>query len=184
MNKPYFLIFFILSSLCLKLNAAPIPATSSSKILGSQSGLYMSELGFRISAENTTWVHTLPPEDNPYLLTEYRSPRVTHGVQSALTVRKDKLKKNMTLKSYMKKWLKDYPRFGFKILNSKPIKVNHHLGYLMDIYNNQNKRQLRQVVFLKDKLAVILTCRAHRKNFGQDVKSCNRIIKNFNWTLN
>lgn len=163
--------------------SAPIPLSSSSKTLDTGKGLFFSPLGFKISAEKTDWIHTLNDKDHPYILTEYRSPHVDFGVQAALTVRVDQLKSKRTLKSYMKKWIKDYPKFGFQVLNSKPINVNQQMGFLMDILNPKNRRQLRQVIFLKEKTAVVLTCRFHKKTETHNLHQCNQIIKNFKWQI-
>ena len=163
--------------------AAPIPGTSSSQFLNVNEGQYISQYGFKISAKNTSWIHTIPSKQSKYILTEYRSPRVYKGIQSALTVRLDAPQHRLSLKNYMKKWLNDYPRFGFKVLGSKPIKVDKQLGFMIDLINYKSKRQIRQVVFLKNKTAVILTCRAHRKNFKKSVTDCNKIIKNFKWMI-
>lgn len=172
------LFLFLLSTLAF---AAPVPMTSSSMLISSKKGLFFSEYGFSINADGTSWNHHLPPKRNKYVITEYRHPHIRYGVQEALTIRVDKTKKSGTLKSYMKKWMKDYPRFGFQILDSKPIKVKGQLAYMLDLINKDNKRQIRQVVFLKDQNAVILTCRGHRQVFKKTVKSCNQIIRNFSW---
>lgn len=179
------ILISLIFSLHINTYASPIPGTSSSKLISSVDGLFNSHHGFQISSYNTSWVHTSADESNPYLITEYRAPTVDHGVQSALTIRFDKTIKNkkVSLKTYMKQWLKDYPRFGFKILNSKSITINKQNGFLLDIYNPNTKRQLRQVVFLKNKKAIILTCRAHKKSFKNSVRACNRIIRNFKWTI-
>ncbi|MEZ4872914.1 MAG: hypothetical protein R2827_11910 [Bdellovibrionales bacterium] len=59
------------------------------------------------------------------------------------------------------------------------MKVNDQAAYLVDISNPRSKRQLRQVVFLRDKVVVTLTCRSHQNAFEVAVKGCNQIIRNF-----
>ena len=161
--------------------AAPIPVTSSSFVISSQSGKFISEHGFSIHADKTDWIQTAPPADNPFIAILYRS-RSTHlGVQAGLTVRVEELEKAPTLKSYVKRWLKDYPRFGFQILDSKPMKISQQKAFLLDLVNKATSKQLRQVVFLKNKTAVILTCRDHRESFQETVATCNQIISHFRW---
>lgn len=167
----------------LPLLAAPIPATSSSFVISSHLGKFISNHGFSIHADKTDWIHSPPPEDNPYIATLYRSPKTDMGVQSALTVRIDHLEKRQSLKRYVKRWMKDYPRFGFEILKARPVKINSQRAFILDMVNRQTKKQLRQVVFLKKKKAVILTCRGHYKSFRDTVGTCNDIISNFRWTL-
>ena len=36
--------------------------------------------------------------------------------------------------------MKDYPRFGFQILDSKPIKVKGQLAYMLDLINKRQQK--------------------------------------------
>lgn len=162
---------------------APIPATSSSSLIGSDLGKFISEYGFSIHAGGTPWIHTLPPKDIASLSTVYRSPKISHGVQPSLTVRVDRLNQTTPLNKYVNQWMKDYPRLGFEVLAAKPLKVAGQNAYLVDVISREAAKQLRQVVFVKDRVAVVLTCRDHRETFDDTVRICNDIIKNFKWTL-
>ncbi|MGE0763578.1 MAG: hypothetical protein AB7N80_09905 [Bdellovibrionales bacterium] len=177
----FYLCYSILVLLATTALAAPIPATSSSSLIGADLGLFISEYGFSIHAGGTSWIHTSPPKDMPALTTLYRSPNLTHGVQPSLTVRVDQLKEALPLNKYAKQWMKDYPRLGFEVLASKPLRIGKEIAYLVDILNRDAGKQLRQVVFVKERTAVVLTCRDHRDNFDQTVRTCNEIIKNFKW---
>jgi len=170
-------IFLILNPL----QAAPIPATSSSMVVNQKRGMFLSTHGFRIHAENTLWEHTGSPFENPNVLTIYKSPQVNNEQRAALTVRVDELAKPKKMKSYIKKWKKDYLRFGFNILNNKKIKLNNKMAYLLDLSNRNSTKQLRQVIIMNKKKAVILTCRGDKSNFSTTVKSCNNIFRNFSW---
>jgi hypothetical protein len=86
---------------------------------------FISERGFSIHAEKTDWIHSASPPDNPNIAALYRSKTTHKGVQAGLTIRVDDLQIKQSLKNYVKQWLKDYPRFGFDILNSKPIRINN-----------------------------------------------------------
>lgn len=141
----------------------------------------MSAKGFRINSGNTAWVQSPPPKDIPSLVTVYKSPISQHGQQPALSVRVDELNKAQSLKKYVRKWMQDYTRFGFDVLTAKAIKINDQSAFLLDIISRETKKQLRQVVFLKNKTAVILTCRDHRDSFGKSVQDCNQIVKTFKW---
>lgn len=161
-------------------HAAPIPLTSTSPLVSEKKGIFRSPLGFSLHAANTEWEQIAPPQDNPFIATIYRASD-NEGVQAALTVRVDKLNAPMSLESYAKKWLKDYPRFGFEILVSKKVRVGPQIGFLLDLVNRENGKQLRQVLFLHDKNAVTLTCRDDLKTFRTTVKACNQIVRTFRW---
>ncbi|RYZ64037.1 MAG: hypothetical protein EOP05_22635 [Proteobacteria bacterium] len=188
--------------------AAPIPATSTSKLVSPQLGLYRSPVGFQITSGGSGWVHAEPPKGNKYIATLYKSPTAaqpgsvadqmrrdlsskgsvvasapaTKAVTAAsLTVRVDELQKEIPLDKYIQKWMKEYPRYGFDVLGSKPFVQNKQRGYVLDLVNREQGKQLRQVVFLKQKKAVILTCRDRIVSFQDNLKGCNKIIRSFEW---
>jgi hypothetical protein len=161
--------------------AAPFPATGSSALVSEKPGLFMSTKGFRMNAGNTAWIQSPPPKDIPSLVTVYKAPVSQHGQQPALSVRVDDLKSTQSLRKYVRRWMQDYTRFGFDVLTAKPIKINDQSAFLLDIVSRETQKQLRQVVFLKNKTAVILTCRDHRDSFSKSVQDCNQIVKSFKW---
>lgn len=105
----------------------------------------------------------------------------TKGVPATLTVRVDHLDRDTTLDRYIAKWMKEYPRYGFDVLGSKPFMQSKNKGYVLDLVNRTQGKQLRQVVFLKQKDAVILTCRDNVSTFQTSLRACNDIIKTFTW---
>lgn len=171
-----FILFFTLSTL-----SAPMPATSSSDFLKTGIGLFRSPSGFQISSEKTQWLHVEAPKDQKFISTIYKAPESYKGVQPLISVRLDTLDKRRTLNQYMREWLKVYPRLGFQVLGSKKVIVKRRRGFMMDLIHSKTQRQIRQVVFIKDKNAIVMTCRGHQENFQITVKSCNQIIRNFAW---
>jgi hypothetical protein len=144
-------------------------------------GLFRSPAGFSISAEKTNWLHTPPPEKQKGLATVYKSPQSHKGVQPLLTVRVDELDKPRTLNQYMREWVKVYPRLGFNVMATKKVEISNNEGFLLDLIHPKSHRQVRQVVFGNKKNAVVFTCRGHQEDFALTVKSCNQIIRNFEW---
>jgi hypothetical protein len=176
--------------------AAPMPATASSKLVSPQIGLYRSPVGFTVSAGESGWLQLEAPRDSKFIATLYKSPTVAEIAKTAkgktpagakkehaatLTVRVDSLEKEMPLDKYIQKWMKEYPKYGFDVLSSKGFSQNKQRGYVMDLINRDNQRQLRQVVFMKKQQAVILTCRDGVATFKGSLKGCNDIIRTFAW---
>ncbi len=164
--------------------AAPMPATSTSRLVAPQLGVFRSPLGFEINAGGTGWIHGQAPSDSQYIQTVYRAPKdATESKPAAsLTVRVDKLDKPVAMEKYIQRWKKEYPKYGFDVLGSKPFTENKTKGYVLDLLNRDSNKQVRQVVFLKDTNAIILTCRDEAKTFPDSLKGCNQIIRTFNWT--
>ena len=150
--------------------------------MAGQPGLYYSPKGFRIDAARTEWVQTAPPKSMPALVTVYQSPLGGEGVTPALTVRVDHAGDAPNLATYVKRWMKDYPRLGFEVLSAKNVRVADQAAFALDLVSRESRKQLRQVIFLRQKTAVILNCRDDQKTFGKTLPECNEIIRTFRWT--
>ena len=175
-------ILFSFLTFTSSLFASPMNGLSPENLLKSHIGHYRSRHGFTIHADKTDWTHLAAPQSqNQHIATIYKGPLSKEGVRAALTVRVDDINYDTTVSKYVKKWKQDYPRLGFQVLSAKRIKVTGQQAYLFDLLNNSNERQIRQVLFLKKRKVVTLTCRDHRSSFQKQVKACNQIIKNFKW---
>lgn len=157
-----------------------IPSKTSTQGVAPQLGLYKSQAGFEISAGQTAWVQSTPPKGSRFIETVYKG-LARNGVSPTLTVRVDESSKTKSIDQYMKKWMREYPRYGFDVTGSKPFKMGNNQGYVVDLVNRDKNRQLRQVVFYKDSKAVILTCRDQSEGFKTTLRDCNEIVKNFSW---
>jgi len=165
-------------------HAAPMPLTSSSAFISAEKGLFHSASGFVISSGPTDWHQISPPKNNSYIETVYRAPEHAGSdskSQAALTVRAEPLQRPTSLDDFANKWLKDYPRLGFEILTAKKVKVNDQIAFMLDLVSRENSKQLRQVIFVKGKNAVTITCRDDVATFAQSLKSCNEITRTFRW---
>lgn len=169
--------------------AAPHPGTATSTLVSPQLGLFRSPVGFQLAAGNSGWIQVSTSGDNQHIATTYRAPAQVVAKAAgktadagSLTVRIDKLGKEMPIDQYVQRWMKEYPKYGFDVLGSAPFVQNKDKGYVLDLINRDNGRQLRQVVFLKKQNAVILTCRDQAESFKESLKGCNQIIRTFAWT--
>lgn len=187
MKNTYFLVALVLG---LFLNtasavAAPIPGTSSSAMMAPKLGIYRSPLGYEIKTADSGFKQVAAPSDNKFIETVYRHVAAGKGKvgNGTLTVRVDKLEKSTSLKNYVSRWQREYPKYGFDLLGSKAFTQNKTQGYVIDLINKKSNRQLRQVIFMNEpkKSAVILTCRDNTKSFQSTLKGCNEIIRSFAW---
>jgi hypothetical protein len=163
--------------------SAPMPGASLSNAVAPRLGVFRSTLGFEIGAAIAGWTQGDPPEGNRYIQTIYRGPASADGQGSPpmLTVRADKLERPVSLDRYVQKWQREYPKYGFDVIGAKSFAQGQARGYVLDLMNRTGQKQLRQVVFLKKKTAVILTCRDQIATFKESLKGCNQIIKSFRW---
>ena len=162
-------------------SASPQPATAVSRMIAPRLGFYRSPDGFRLHSGDSGWLQAAPPRGNQTILTVYRSP--INESKASLTVRVDQLARGTTSDRYISRWIKEYPRFGFDVLGSQPFAQGGVRGHVIDLVNRDSKMQLRQVVFVSEarKRAAILTCRDNAVGFAATLKSCNSIVKTFEW---
>lgn len=173
-------LLFISTLLSFSLSlAAPIPGAG--KKSSPRIGVYESPHGFQIATASSDWLQSKPPKNTRYIATMFRSPEVRNKMRATLTVRVDRLTKPMEVSEYVKRWTKEYPKFGFDVKGSKKFSMNGQNGYVVDLVNPSKKRQLRQVIFMKENRAVLMTCRDHIDSFNTSLKECNKMIKTFSW---
>ncbi len=170
-----FALFFNLPA-----QAAPNP-NASTQMVTPKLGIHKSKFGFEILAKNTAWIKTQPPKKSRFIETVYRSPVERNNVRASLSVRVDNMRRPTSLKRYVRRWIKEYPKYGYDVLGSKGFKNGKKKGYVIDLINPRKKRQLRQVIYLNNQTAVLMTCRDHTESFSQSLKECNNIVKKFNW---
>lgn len=171
-----FLLFVATGSLAL---AAPIPG--SGKKAMPKLGVYKSPKGFQINLAGSEWLPSAPPKKTKRIAAMFRSPHLKNNMRGTMTVRVDELKKRLPLKKYVKRWTKQYPKFGFDVLGAKKFSLRGQKGYVIDLVNRKKERKLRQVIFMKGRRAVLMTCRDHMKSFKTTLKQCNQLVKGFQW---
>lgn len=142
---------------------------------------YFGQLGFKINSENTDWYQVSSGKlKSKTVQAEYRS--LDDSNPGRLTIRSESLKKNLTLAEYIRRSAKDYRRFGFKILDLRPLVINQNKAFVLDLDKEDSELQTRQILFKKNNKVIILTCTGHKIKFQSDIKSCNQIARNFEWT--
>jgi hypothetical protein len=153
--------------------ASPFPATGSA-ILAPQSGLFLISHGFHISVTKG------------WIADDYLTFSSTAHPTAKFSIKEDTLPTELSLEVYAKRWMKDYSSYGFDFLGSRPF-TNQGLGnkitkgLVVDLVHRTSDKQLRQVIFLKKKQAVILTCVDQKQDFNLSLDDCNQMIRSFEW---
>jgi len=111
--------------------SAPIP-NQGSDTLAPELGIHTSKFGFEILAQNTQWIKTRPPKKSRFIETVYRSPAIKNKSRGTLTVRVDRMQNDSGLQTYVKRWVKEYPKYGYNVLGSKPFQSKGKKGYIID----------------------------------------------------
>ena len=171
------LLFVLLQSALIAV-AAPHPATSTSALTAPEKGLYFLHKGFSLKTEGTTWV---PVANVDTLLDTVRFAPREMAKGGSLSIRTDKVSKEATLDLYTRKWMRDYPNYGFEVLATKKFSLNGSPALLVDMLSRSKNKQIRQVVLKNNDRVAIMTCLDDKESFSKSLVQCNQIMKSFAW---
>ncbi len=160
--------------------AAPYPATSSSALTTPEKGLYFLHRGFTLKTEGTDWVPVSNSEQS--LLDTVRFSSKENSKSGSLSIRTDKVAKNASLELYTRKWMRDYPNYGFEVISAKNFSLNGSPALVVDMLSRTKNKQIRQVILKNEDRVAIMTCLDDKKNFSKSLQSCNQIMKTFAWS--
>lgn len=170
------LSFFILFS--VQTLAAPHPATSSSALTDPAKGLYFLHKGFTLKTEGTDWVPVASSEQSILDTVRFGARNKSKGT---LSIRTDKVGKTASLELYTRKWMRDYPNYGFEVISAKNFNLNGSPALVVDMLSRSKNKQIRQVVLKYEDRVAIMTCLDDKDSFSESLKNCNQIMKSFSW---
>lgn len=180
--RGFLFFFFVGLMMTSNVEAAPFPATSTSVLTDPAKGLFFHGFGFRLRTGEIPWKPV--PEDDQSLFETLRFEPLEGtqtSTEASLSIRMDQLSGKTSLESYARKWMRDYPSYGFEILGTRPLNLGGGKGLVVDLVQRKKSKQLRQVILQKDQKVAVLTCLDDRESFKQTLSSCNEIIKSFEW---
>ncbi len=158
--------------------SAPFPVSGTSMMTDPEEGRFLEPHGFRLKTTNLKW--TVVPDEKASIFQTFRFAP-TNGQTAQLTVRKDDLGQQKNLEVYAKKWMREYPQYGFEILTTKNMQIGGGDGLLIDLVHRGKNQQIRQLVLHKNKKVVILTCLDDISKFRSTVSDCNQMMTSFSW---
>lgn len=165
----------------LQVFAAPHPVTSTSVLTDPENGLFFHGFGFRLKNLGSDWKPTVPGTSPNFNVVRFE-PRQDGSVNGPeLSIRTDRLQEDKSLESYSRRWIRDYASYGFDVLGTKPLQMGGGKALLIDLVQKNKNKQLRQVIFEKDRRIAVMTCLDQSERFEKSLESCNRIIRQFEW---
>ncbi len=177
--KAVFAFCFLITSL---VSAAPHPVTTSSLLTDPEKGFSFRSYGFVLPLEKVSWRPVQRESDSLFAEISFRKKDDKDKTPTyQVSLRMDELSKPQGIETYAKKWMRDYPQYGFEILGTKAFAQGKGQGIVVDLFHRPNNKQLRQVILLQNKKVVILTCSDDRPKFSEVLTACNQLVKNFTW---
>lgn len=158
--------------------SAPFPVTGTSLVTDPSEGRFLEPHGFRLKTSNLRW--TVVPDEKASIFQTFKFTSVNNE-SAQLTVRKDELGQQKNLEVYAKKWMREYPQYGFEILTTKNMQLGGGDALLIDLVHRGKNQQIRQLVLHKNKKVVILTCLDETGKFRSTVSECNQMMTSFSW---
>ncbi|MBL7554910.1 MAG: hypothetical protein JNM24_03740 [Bdellovibrionaceae bacterium] len=158
--------------------SAPFPVSGTSLMTDPEEGRFLEPHGFRLKTTNLKW--TPVPDEKTSIFQTFRFAPVNNQT-AQLTVRKDELGQQKNLEVYAKKWMREYPQYGFEILTTKNMQLGGGDALLIDLVHRAKSQQIRQLVLHKNKKVVILTCLDEISKFRSTVSECNQMMTSFSW---
>lgn len=160
--------------------AAPHPATSTSALTAPEQGLYFLHKGFTLKTDGSTWLPVAESETKLLDTVRFASKDKPQG--GYLSIRTDRVAKSASLELYTRKWMRDYPNYGFEVLATKQFSLNGQPALIVDLLSRTKGKQIRQVVLKNEDKVAIMTCMDAKEAFSASLQQCNQIIKTFRWT--
>lgn len=139
-----------------------------------EGGSIVSGENYKFDLSGTDWSREDTPL-HPSIKAIYESP----SKNTILTLREVNLDKETSLKDYVVSWIRDYARYSFDISKKGPTRLNNQRAYFISSVHRETQKQLRQVVFLRGKRSIVLTCQSSEAD--NELKSCPKLFKNFRW---
>lgn len=174
MNK----ILFLILTISVISQSAPYPVTGTSLITDPEEGKFFVSHGFQFNTSKLNW--TIVPDNKTSIFETFKFASKDNS-SAQLTLRKDDLGQHKNLEQYAKKWMKEYPQYGFEILATKNMILGGGDALLIDFVHRTKGQQIRQLVLQKNKKVVIMTCLDDTQKFRTTVTQCNQMMTSFSW---
>lgn len=174
------LVTLLLTALACE--AAPYPATSTSVLTDPAKGVAFHGFGFKLKELDRAWTPVPSTGDSIFETLRFEPTKRANQSDATLSIRMDHLPANATLESYAKKWMRDYPSYGFEVLGTKNLQLGGGHAILVDLVQKAKNRQLRQVILQQNDRIAVLTCLDRRDQFSGTLQTCNQVIRGFEWT--
>ena len=150
----------------------------------SQKGYSDTGLGLSLKIAEQNWDFYSPSQENQKepnrdLAIKFiaRGPYdKAHNTQPTLTLRTDK-GRYLSAKAYAEKWLKEFPKFGYDLLNSTESTKGSLNGYDIEVSSQISNRRVKQFLVHRPNEIWVFTCTADQSNYKEVWAQCESILK-------
>jgi hypothetical protein len=135
------------------------------------------ESRLEVSLRDPKWFFVPPVEQKPEVVALFRGPINKEGFQPTISIRKDiRAQGFKSVERYARRWLKSFPQFGYDVFHKKRYQHRGQESYIIDALDTHRRVQIRQILFLQNPNALILTCTDKSDSFEKTLRVCNEVI--------
>lgn len=158
--------------------ASPLPLTSTSALNQLQSGIVLSQLGFKVQNFPVNW--ELKKNTDPEAKSIEMGP-LDKNSKAILSFKTDTVSIKTDLEKYVRQYLRDYNQYGFEVTGLQSLKQTPLNSVIVDLNQKNKASRSRQVFYKKDDKIVTATCIDDFEAFGKTIQTCNSILQTFQW---
>lgn len=168
----------LLLLLSFQTNAAPLPMTGSSAINQIQSGIALSQMGFKLQKFPISWELKKPLDSDS--LTLDIGP-INPQSKAHISFKTETVSVKTDLEKYVRQYLRDYNQYGFEVIGLQSLKKSSLNSVIVDLNQKNKVTRSRQVFYKKEDKIVSATCIDEFEPFNKTILICNSILETFQW---
>lgn len=155
--------------------AAPHPATATSPLTDPSKNAFFKFLPFELSPLPKTLV---PAAKSREMSGEGMSFASTQSPTASFSIKLDNIAATTTLEGYARRWMKEYPSYGFQVLGTKSLTFKGEKTMVIDMLQKDKQQQIRQLIVRNDRRVAIVTCFETQARFAKILGECNALVEN------
>lgn len=173
MLKTQFVIYLFMNLVAInKAMALVHPAAMISDLSKPEKGYFLNRQHLQMNVDKEKW--NLIESQQPFLA-------VWSSVAGQLSLVKDDKSPNLSLKSYTKKWSRDFNLYGLEVIGNQEIKLPAGQALVLDVLDRKNQKQIRQYILSKEKTLITISCSGESKDMTTLIPECHKAIESFRW---
>lgn len=174
-NFDHLIVVFVLSLLfSIQAFSSVAPGMAGSIISQFKSGIFMTPQGFQVVLpENASW------EIQP--IVDKKFSWLKKNTQATASLVSEDIKSDLAIEQFARRWTKNFMSYGFEILGMQDVKINQQPSVIIDLLHRKEPKQVRQILFLKEKKLVVITCSDEKAQFQNSLNDCNLLAQGFYW---
>lgn len=154
--------------------SAPHPTTGTTMINQISNGHVFSQFGFQLQGRmQIPWILEQTDSKNKEFNLVYGSGR--------LNLKSEVVSANLQLDQYIKKYLKDYSLYGFKVSKIDNQTSANEPHIILEVEKKNDSVRAKQYFYMHKQKVLIATCTDDSESFERTAHLCQRFVDEIHW---